>query len=282
MKRALAGIIAALLAATIAAAQSTGNAQVAANASQKPPSVAEGTVFNAVLTVTLDSKRLKPGDPVSARTTESVVSGGAVLLPKNTRLKGHVVFASARSSGEAKSRLAFQFDKAVLQSGAEVPLTVVLQALAPPMEIGLAQSAGEATPPVSSSGGGPVLTRTPTIIAAGGTINNQVGAAVGAANQSAAASENAASSVAKDPAPRAASSAAPGGNIPAPGQLAHSTKGVVQIRGLTLGADVSASASGEASIPAVRAEGPLVRLDSGTRLLLVVSSQAAAFSSPKS
>jgi len=278
MNRATAAVLAAVCAAAIAVQPFPALAQTPA--AQTPPSVPAGAVFNAILTGTLDSKRLKPGDPVSARVTEPVLSGGVVLVPKNARLTGHVVSASARSGGAAESALAFQFDKAILPSGAEVALTAVPQALAPPMEIGLAQGfgGGDSSPASSGggSGGGSPLGRTPTLIAAGGTINNAVGAAAAAGNQSSAAAENAAAGNAGgsgNPTPRSGSSSgpgsaasAPGGNIPAPGQLAHTTKGVVQMRGLTLTAGPS-----EPTVPVVRSEGPLVRLDTGTRLLLVVS-----------
>jgi hypothetical protein len=280
LKRILLVSLAGLFFAAIAGAQSIANAQAPVAAASQAVAIPAGTVANAVLVGMLDSKRLKAGDSVAARLTEAVISNGAVLLPKNTRLIGHLTQASARSKGEPDSSLAFQFDKAVLQSGVEIPLVAVLQALAPPMEISLAQSVGPAAPP-ASSGTGPVVTRTPTITAAGGTINTQVNAAVNSANQAAATSENAVNTVAKDPASRAASSPPAGGNIPAPGQLAHNTRGIVQMRGLTLTEVDSSSASPSVVAPLIHSDGPLVRLDTGTRLLLVIHPGAAASPPPK-
>src|SRR4029434_6234587 len=77
----------------------------------------------------VDSKKAKQGDPVTARTTEAVKSDGKVVIPKGTKLVGHVTRASARAKGDADSALAVQFNRAVLKDGHEMPLQVTIQAL---------------------------------------------------------------------------------------------------------------------------------------------------------
>src|SRR6202790_3243163 len=58
-----------------------------------------GTLINAELTGSLDSKKVKPGDAVNARTATDLKStDGRTILPKGSKLVGHVTQASARSA----------------------------------------------------------------------------------------------------------------------------------------------------------------------------------------
>ncbi len=268
MKRTLLSVVGATLLAASATAQAPANSQTA----QAAISIPTGATFNAVLVGSLDSIRQKPGDAVTARLTENVSSGNTILLPKNTRLIGHITIAAARGKGDEESMLAFQFDKAVLKTGEEVALTAVLQALAPPQEIMLATSAGDDAG-ISSTAGGSAGGHTPTIIAAGGTVNNAVNAAVNAANQATATADASATSSAGSTSAAAGSATTVGGGVMGGGRLAPNSRGVLQIKGLTL---ASASASG----PAIMSAGRNVRLDSGTRLLLVTQAQAGAEAKP--
>jgi len=105
------------------------------NSSEKKPAPAvtiplsTGTPINASLVGTLDSARCKPGDPVSAIVTESVTYQRSVLLPKGSRIVGHVVRTSA--DGDKTSALFVEFDRAILKNGQEAELNAGIQALAP-------------------------------------------------------------------------------------------------------------------------------------------------------
>ena len=89
-----------------------------------------GTAINASLVSPLDSERSKPGDLVSALVTESVVYQRSVMLPKGSRIVGHVVRTGA--DVEQGSAIFVEFDKAVLPNGQEALLNAGIQALAPP------------------------------------------------------------------------------------------------------------------------------------------------------
>ena len=89
-----------------------------------------GTSINASLSSPVDAKKAKEGDTVTARTTEEVKSHGNTVLPKGTKLVGHLTIASARSKGDAESALGITFDKAVLKNGQEISLNGRIQALA--------------------------------------------------------------------------------------------------------------------------------------------------------
>jgi hypothetical protein len=88
-----------------------------------------GTAINASLLGELDSSKSKPGDVVNAIVTESVVYQRSVLLPKGSRIVGHVVRTGA--DGEQTSALFVEFDRAVLKNGQEAELNAGIQALAP-------------------------------------------------------------------------------------------------------------------------------------------------------
>ena len=89
-----------------------------------------GTAFNASLLDSLDTRRAKPGDPVTAEVVESVAYERTVIFPKGTKIVGHVVRATSGGRGRAGSALFVQFDKAVLKDGEEVILNAGIQALA--------------------------------------------------------------------------------------------------------------------------------------------------------
>src|SRR5580658_9681563 len=98
--------------------------------SEESVSLARGTTLHVELDTPVDSKKVKTGDTVNAHVSEAVKANGQTVIPKNTKLVGHVAQASARAKGDAGSALAIVFDKAVLKKGQEVPLRVVIQAMA--------------------------------------------------------------------------------------------------------------------------------------------------------
>ena len=85
-------------------AQASGEALTASSASAQSnhtnAGLASGTAFNATLDAPVDSKKSKPGDAVTAHTTETVKSDGKIVVPKNTKLVGRVTQASARAKGD--------------------------------------------------------------------------------------------------------------------------------------------------------------------------------------
>src|ERR1700738_2800481 len=126
---AVAFVLATFCAASAAAQSATPSENASSDAS-----LAGGTVINAALNSSVDSKKAKPGEQITAHTVETVKStDGRAILPKGTKLIGHVTKASARSNGQGEAMLAIQFDKALLKDGQEVPLNnVVIQAVAAP------------------------------------------------------------------------------------------------------------------------------------------------------
>ena len=88
-----------------------------------------GTAINATLVGTLDSEKSKPGDPVNAIVSEAVVYQRSVLVPKGSRIVGHVVRTGA--DDQQTSALFVEFDQVILRNGQTAQLNAGIQALAP-------------------------------------------------------------------------------------------------------------------------------------------------------
>ncbi|PYT47937.1 MAG: hypothetical protein DMG44_16700 [Acidobacteria bacterium] len=258
-------------------AQASGNASAASAASaqngQANASLASGTAFNATLSSPIDSKKCKPGDPVNARTTEAAKSEGKTVIPKGSKLVGHVTQASARAKGESESSLGIMFDKAILKNGQEIPLNnVTIQAIAS-AESG-ASAAGADMDTMGGMGASAAGSGTASGRGALGGVTSTAGGAVGAVTNTAAnaggvaggtlnSAANAGGSIA------GASKGAVGG-LNAAGQLTSNSQGAFGLNGLNLNAAGSNATQGSL----ITSAGKNVHLDSGTRMLLVSQANA--------
>jgi len=111
-----------------------------AQASQAPaPSSAAAPANNSKprgavpveLTNSLDSKKLKEGDPVTARITADLHMRSGETIPRGSKLTGHVTEAKARSKGDPQAALGITFDKITIPHGKDIPIKGVLQAVGP-------------------------------------------------------------------------------------------------------------------------------------------------------
>jgi hypothetical protein len=266
-----------VLAGALLGSNSAAYAQTRQNAAE----LSSGTAFNATLSKPIDARKNKPGDPVTAKTTEATKSNGQVVITKGSKLVGHVTESKARSKGEHESTLGIAFDKAILKNGQEVPLNVTIQALAAaqsvapssvgsddlaagPPAVGGAGASGRSSGGVlggvgSASGGaaGVMTNATGSVGGATNTAGNVGGLAGGALNSTA----NSTSAT------RGAA-----GGLNTAGQLTSNSQGVFGLNGLNLNSAASNSTQGSL----ITSTSKNVHLDSGTQLLLVTQSQAAA------
>jgi hypothetical protein len=97
------------------------------------PRIAPGSVIPVQLTKTIDAKKAKPGDEVVTKVTMDMKSNsGEVIVPKDTKVVGHVTEAQTRSKDQKESQVGIAFDRAMLK-GSEVSLPMSIQAvIAPP------------------------------------------------------------------------------------------------------------------------------------------------------
>ncbi len=109
--------------------------------------------FPALLTKSIDSKKLKEGDTVVCQTWGTLHAQGGMLIPSGSKIIGHVTQAQARSKGDPQSSLAIVFDKFEIAKGEEIPINGVLQAIAPSLG-DTGPQAGPATPGTTLGGSG--------------------------------------------------------------------------------------------------------------------------------
>jgi len=257
-------------------AQASGNASATTSASaqdgQANGSLATGSAFNAALSSPIDSKKCKPGDAVTAHTTEAAKSEGKTVIPKGSKLVGHVTEASARAKGESESTLGIVFDKAILKNGQEVPLNVGIQAIAS------AQSGASAAGSDMDAMGGMGASAAGSEMAGGrgalGGVGSATGGAVGTVTNTAAnvggVAGGAVNSAANAGGNVAGASKGAVGGLNAAGQLTSNSQGVFGLSGLNLNAAASNATQGSV----ITSAGKNVHLDSGTRMLLVSQAQA--------
>jgi hypothetical protein len=94
------------------------------------PRIAPGSVIPVQLTKTVDAKKAKTGDQVEAKVTQDLkTENGVVMVPKDTRVVGHVTAAQARSKEQKESQVGIAFDRAVLKNGGDMPLPMSIQAV---------------------------------------------------------------------------------------------------------------------------------------------------------
>lgn len=132
-----------------------------------PVKIAPGSVIPVQLAKTVDAKKAKTGDQVVATVTQDMkTNSGEVLVPKDTKILGHVTTAQARSKEQKESELAIAFDHAELK-GDQMQLPMSIQAVIAPQPTnpaGGGSDEGAAAPSGGNSGnsGSPMAGRTPT------------------------------------------------------------------------------------------------------------------------
>jgi hypothetical protein len=98
------------------------------------PRIAPGSVIPARLAKGINAKKAKKGDEVVATVTQDLRNNaGTVLVPKDTKIIGHVTEAQARSKEQKESEVAIAFDRAVPKNGEPMQMPMSIQAIiAPP------------------------------------------------------------------------------------------------------------------------------------------------------
>jgi hypothetical protein len=244
-----------------------------AQADESSAALAQGTEINATLTRPIDAGKAKPGDEVTAKASKDIKSGGTVVVPRGSRLFGHVTRAKPRGSGSAggsgASELGIVFDRAVRKDGSVVMLNGAVAAIGAARAAGAAGGsslgaggAGAGSGSMAGSGGGAG--------GGGGGLTGAVGGTVGGvANTTTGAAGNVGATVggAADATVRSVGAV---GGYDAAGGLKSGSHGVFGIRDL----NVSAAGTGAAEGSVITSAKRNVRLESGTQMLLVAGATA--------
>jgi hypothetical protein len=96
------------------------------------------TTVITVLTGSLDTKSAVAGQEFWLRTTSDIVVNGEMILPKGSKVLGHIAEAVAAAKGHPKSELWLIIDKAVNKAGVEISLQAIVAAIAAPNKDSLA------------------------------------------------------------------------------------------------------------------------------------------------
>jgi hypothetical protein len=231
----------------------------------------------------LDSKSAKVGDPVVLKTTQSARTADGVVIPKGSRLLGHVTAVQAHGHDNQNSELAMQFDRAELKNGQSMAIRSVVENVSPSraaMEAAQMSdtdmfASGPGAPGGAGIGGGAMgggrsggglVGGSRGLVGGTGSLASGAAGAAGSATGSVAQGTRSTSGAVGATAGSglnvangsARGMAGSGGSL-----AAHSTG----IPGVMLGGDASGAASGVLS-----ASKRNVHLDSGTQMVLGVSS----------
>lgn len=98
------------------------------------PVLPVGLSFPAILSKSIDSKKSKAGDEITAKAPVDIAIKGQMLIPRNSILVGHVTGATSKREGESGSTLTILFDHAVLKNGQSVQFNAIIRALAGPAD----------------------------------------------------------------------------------------------------------------------------------------------------
>jgi len=243
--------VAAILALCLAQAAATPQAGAAApqdrthatgNPAGAPNQIASGTVIPAELSKSVDAKKSKPGDKIEAKTTMDLLSHGQIVIPRNTKIVGHVTDAKARSKESPDSKVEIAFDRMLMKDGQEIAFQAVIQALGKPQQL-------------ASGGGNEPMSENPGAMPAPGGPATGGGGGMGAPGRPT-------SSQPTSPSYGAGDTSRSDQSTPrsATGPLSPASQGVVGMPGLSL----STSAQGST----IGSEKENVRLDGGTQLIL--------------
>jgi hypothetical protein len=114
---------------------------------QAATKILPGTIISAQLSKTVDVKKVKAGDKIEAKTAVDLLSDGEVVIPKGSKITGHISDVKARSKDSKESMVGIVFDQLSTKDGGELAIQAAIQAIGPPAESGSSSS---------STAGGPI------------------------------------------------------------------------------------------------------------------------------
>jgi len=258
-----------------AQASSNTAASTSAHAAHNSAGIGTGTSMNAALSQPIDAKKNKPGDPVYAKTTEPAKSQGKVVLPKGTKLVGHITEAKARANGESDSAVGIVFDKAILKNGQEIPLNTSVRALAAAQTAASSSAGADDLETGGAIAGGGAGGGRAAVGGALGGVRSTAGSATGTVTNTTARTGGVATGAAGDlnsAANVAGASKGATGGLNTAGQLTSNSQGVFGLQGINLNSAAANSTQGSL----ITSTSKNVHLDSGTQFLLVTQSAASA------
>jgi hypothetical protein len=94
-----------------------------------------GTVISVELSKSLDARKAKTGDTIECKLPADVLAHGKILIPRDTKIIGHVTDVKAHSKESPASKIAIAFDRMVMKKAGEMPIQVSVQAVGRPLQL---------------------------------------------------------------------------------------------------------------------------------------------------
>jgi hypothetical protein len=79
----------------------------------------------------LDSRTAKAGEPVALKTTEKMKTADGFVIPRGSRLIGHITEVQAHARGHEQSAMGIVFDHAELKNGQSFAIHAVIESVGP-------------------------------------------------------------------------------------------------------------------------------------------------------
>jgi len=234
-------------------ASQTPGASSASQANGSNPLLPPGIAIPAELSKSVDAKKVRAGDKIEARVTMDMLSHGQIVVPRDSRVTGHVTGAKPRSKESPESTVGIAFDHISLKNGHELSLRTTVQAIGPSLkQLPFPENGNEVpdqAPPGMHSGNTP-----------GGTTGSRRSAHPDGSPYPAGAPQNPDGSPYPAGTPRDVSGSTVASDRAAASALDPQSHGVVGMKGLSL------STSDQGSV--VSSNTNNVHLDGGTQLIL--------------
>jgi hypothetical protein len=128
--------------------------QASSPQTQNAVPLASGSLLSVELSKSLDAKKCRVNDRIEAKTATDLLAHGQIIVPRNTKIVGHVTEAKAHSKDSPDSTVGITFDRMLLKDGREVTLPVTVQAVGRPLQIWSNSTGG---PSADNPAGAPVV-----------------------------------------------------------------------------------------------------------------------------
>jgi len=119
----------------VAAQSPQGPSSTNATESASSSILENGTLMYLELSKTVDAKKAKVGDQVTAVLLADVLSHGKIAVHRDSRVIGHVTVAKAYTKDNPESRLGIIFDKVIARHKEEIDFNAMLLAIRPAPQI---------------------------------------------------------------------------------------------------------------------------------------------------
>ncbi len=218
----------------------------------------------------LDSKTAKAGDQVVLKTNQKIKTADGMIIPKGSRLIGHVTEVQEHSKQQAESHMGLEFDRVELRGGQSMAIHSIIESVQPSPAAAAAASMADESAFDAPMGGGAV--------AGGGGAGSRLGGGglvAGAVGGAGMATSHVGSELGSTTDSAMRTTSGLGAN--AAGNLGHGVNTAANgagfvgahatgIQGVMLNGDAAGSASGM-----LTAANRNIHLDSGTQMVLGIA-----------